>query len=576
LSAVLVNSTPTELAKLFTDYTKLVFTDLPFVGKTGQKILKGDFYPIGDLDLTNYENLPEMIAAGFTAYGYQPAMAAQWDDYQLGKLPTDLTLGERVSEYFKSFGGVNAAIFNTLVADKLYHVVNKFYEKNLTRTDPTTGQLMDKKKAMRLAVSAVNDFSFLVHPAVYGKKDGPLKTFFLFTRGLTIGFMRQLTLGGMYPLLPKVAKQKLFKFRTKGVGGFLNDVFHGEKSQVDMAILAPQYSLHLAKVFSAGLLLNGMVQFALSFMDDDETDEHNQVANGDLSARKRWMWLNEPGKRFSVRLPNQFISERDGRRTFLNFQMLREASHIGKILFDQLEIQGIRGQGFPQQVLAWGFNRLNFGIGLISDWARNEDRTTGQPIWNRHSRFEDKSEDFADWIKEEFKPLGFGIIGRSFEKVPGIRDTAIPDFFIRRGEDVRTAEEANDITLNLLEFFGGTARKGEEFQAGYTIKDLKEIQRARAEQDVAARRNRKARLEGADPRKLLGIETGFGPSAAKEALISEFRPVSSQVRRNKRAILKERLLERDPELRKERKKKAKEKRKEAVKEGRAKRKQRRK
>ncbi|MHA1951107.1 MAG: hypothetical protein ACW987_14720, partial [Candidatus Thorarchaeota archaeon] len=137
LSAVLVNSSPSEFGKLFTDYSKLVLTDLPFVGKTGRGILKGEFFPVGDLDLEDYENLPLFIAKGFTGFGYHPAMAALWDDQQLGKFPSDLTTGERLSEYFKSFGGTNAAIFNTLIAQKLYGVIDKFYQKNLTKIDPS-------------------------------------------------------------------------------------------------------------------------------------------------------------------------------------------------------------------------------------------------------------------------------------------------------------------------------------------------------------------------------------------------------------------------------------------------------
>jgi hypothetical protein len=574
LSAALVNSNPVELVKLFTDYTKTVFTDLPFVGKTGRSILKGDFYPIGDLDLTSYENLPLFIAKGFTAFGYHPAMAAQWDDYQLGKFPTDLTTGERISEYFKSFGGVNAAIFNTLIAQKLYHVTDKFYQRNLQKVDPATGKPMTPDKAASLAVSAVNDFSFLVHPAIYGKKTGPFKTLLLFTRGLTIGFMRQLTLGGLYPILPQAAKQKLFKFRSKGIGSFVNDVFHGEKSQVDMALLAPQYTLHMAKVFTAGLLLNGLIQFGLSFMDDGEKDEHGERCDGGLSCKKRWMFMNEPGKRFSVRLPNQAISVRDGRRTYLNFQILREASHIGKILFDQLPIAGIPGRGIPgftADVLGWGMNRLNFGIGLIGDWMRNEDRTTGQPIWTRGSSAKDKAEDFGDFLKEEFKPLGFSAVGRGFEKVPGIRDTAIPDIFIRRGEDIRTVSEGIDISLALIEFFGGTARKGEEFQPGYTISDLKRLQRAKVEEDISARRNRKALLEGADPFALVGPDTGLSASSARDKRRQEFAPVGLQMQRGKKALIRERMFADKDKA--ESRRRAAEQRKKAIKKGRKRRKQ---
>jgi hypothetical protein len=492
MSAVIANNTPIESVTLLPKYFKAIYTGL---SRTGPDILAGKDWISGDIE--NYENLPLFVKHGFTAINYEKAMASLWDEHELGKYPEMTTPWERSKEYALSVGGVNTAVFNGLIARELYHVLNKRYQQFLN-------QNMDPDTAARRAVKLVNDTSFLLNPEVFGK-EGKYWTLALFTRNLTVGAMR-IASGAAYPLLKKTG---LYKHRTHGIGKTFNSFVHGETSAADLNFLSRYYIAHVGKILTMKVLVDSMIQYALSFADPDNDDK-------ELNDKDRIMFFNEPGRRLSIKTP---WKDNNQRRIFLDFQYLREAQWLGNLfarIYDDA-VQSAEDNANPLSGVAdsafayakdWGTNRINTAGKWMANMLLNYDSQTGKQITDRNLPPRLQRSETLDWFKQQMVPLG-AEAGHTTDK------------------------KSIDAILRAVELFGGARRYGEAAEEEKMIPEKQQMERQSAIVDYFNRKISRKLQEMPLEKIPEEVSAAFTPESARRAMKQKVAPIHEYFKRNR-------------------------------------------
>lgn len=504
MSAVLVNTNPIELTtRILPTYLSVLARNLPIIGEAGRKIMKGEYYEGTRLDS---EHLKLAIKTGFSAASYQEMMRAAWDEHGLGKDPEMATSLDNFKELAYSVGGTNSAIFQHFISHEVMKVWSKRFEyfKSLGWSD------MD---AARRTTKFINETSLMQNAETYGKW-GPWHTLALFTRGITNGFVRQLT-AFAWPVAKKIpGVRNLYNYHTGTTSDILNAWFHGETSKADMDALSKYYAVHLAKMMVLKVGIQSLIQYVMSFSDDDQLDEHGQIANGDINAKKRYMWLNEPGKRWAVRLPWKNFNEQ---RIYMDFQLLREATQIGEIFGGMINKDWGQGPG------KWAMNRLNLFPRWMGEMMMNVDYA-GKPI----STY--PAENTADWMANNM-PQYFNFFAKELAPL-GFK------------EEPLSGKAGVDSTINLVNWFGGTPRFGAGNEGFFTSEELAKDKQAaamfkyRQEQGAPDFRNM-------TPEEVMNLkETLFlSPQTIKKQFMKKILPGMEFWKANRSKVIKEMLSE---------------------------------
>jgi hypothetical protein len=426
MTPVLVNYSFKELASLPGEFLKATFKD-SVVGKNslGAKLYQGRAMPALSDDIQTYPLWDLFVKHGFTAYNYQSSEESLWDKNNISQYRELQTQGENIQDYLISVGGLNTAIFQNFISHNLYNVTEKFYNKFLEEG-------LTEDRAARLAVKFVNDTSFMLNPDIFGDQGKILVTTF-FTRNLTIGFLRLMTQAA-FPFLPK----DWFKLKVGGFSALTNAVTGADASLKDLAFLARHYQVHLLKTMAAGLLFNGLAQFALSFIDDDERDEHGEFGDGNFLAKKRFVQFNERDKRTNIRTP--FKTAR-GQRVYWNPQLFREAQHIQQLLGNW------GSRTLPDQARRWFTNRLSLST-IPLQLVFNRDYF-GDPIVDRDLGLDIQLKQVKDFIVANGIPLG-----------------------LRKEERVTTGDPIIDVPLLTAELFGLNKSLGIETDDFSTVEEI--------------------------------------------------------------------------------------------------------
>jgi hypothetical protein len=499
MSGVLMNTNPLEITtRILPSYIRTIATELPFVGKTGQAISRGEHWHT--TDIATFPLLPKFTRWGFPGTNIANLAAATWDDYELGKYPyPELNSPfENIMENISSVGGTNAAIFQQFIFREVYHVLEKRYNQLLKEG-------FSDDDASRMATKFVSETSFMLSPDIFGK-DGKILSLALFTRQLTVGFIRQLT-GAMYPVLKGTG---LYKYHTGSASSLLNSWFHGETKQSDMDYLAKYYAMHIGKMLTVKILAMSLIQYMLSFGDDDKEDEHGEIAKGKLDAKKRYMSMNEPGKRWVVRTPWKDINQR---RIYLDFQVLREANQLTDMLGWFVDKSWGQGPG------KWFMNRINTFPRWVFEVMTNSD-FQGQPITNYQANnpeefFKYQMPEIKEFFKKEMMPFGF-------KKEPAAEEPGV------------------DSILRGINFFGGTSRRGMPLEEGYTAEEFEKMKR------LVAFFNYKQKMETKDMELLtpdqladLPASTYLSPQMIRNMMMKKTSPVYKFWRANRGRITRE-------------------------------------
>jgi hypothetical protein len=429
MTPVFLNYSFAELATVLpTTFVKSI-TETPMLAK---RLFKGEALPSFEDEVETYPNWDLFVRHGFTAYSYQSSMESLWDKTQTADYRELQTHGQNVAELVSSVGGLNTAIFQRYIGHNLYNVTQKWYEKFIDKG-------MSPDRAAQLAVKFVNDTSFMLNPDIFGD-EGPILVTTLFTRNLTVGFMR-LIAGAAFPFAKAVGAEQFYTVRSGGLGKLTNAITHADTSLTDLAFLGRYYQIHVLKTLAAGMLFTSMAQFALSFLDDDERDEHGEVGDGDFDKKKRFTFLNERGKRSQIRLP---IANRRGQRAYWSPQIFREAIHMQQLLGDW------GSKTIPDSMSSWFTNRLSIATVPIF-LAFNRDYF-GDPIRNKDLNLELQTEQVKNFLIESGTPLGF-----------------------RQEERETTGDPTIDVPLLAAELFGLNKRMGVSTDAFTTVEQINQL-----------------------------------------------------------------------------------------------------
>jgi hypothetical protein len=240
-----------------------------------------------------------------------------------------------------------------------------------------------------------------------------------------------------FPILPK----NWFIQKDGGFSKLSNSLRHGEVSIKDMAFLTRYYQIHLLKTMVAGLLFNGVAQFALSFVDDDERDEHGEVGDGQFFAKKRFPQFNEKRHRSQIRIP---ITDMRGRRRYWSPQIFREAQHIQQLLGDW------GSRNVPDQMANWFRNRLS--LATVPAFLLFNRDYFGKEIRNSDLSLRLQTEQVWQFMKEQGTPLGF-----------------------RKEERVTTGDPVVDVPLFVAELFGLNQRLGVPTDPFTTVEQINKL-----------------------------------------------------------------------------------------------------
>jgi len=371
------------------------------------------------------------------------AMSAIYVKSDIGKFDSTITRKEEGIELATSGLGINNEVFKRFIIPSLIKVAIK-------KVQMLEKQGFSREDAARIAASHVSRTAGLFSPHLFGA-EGDLLNILWFARGLTTGFISQVT-GAAYAPMKKFAPglaRSIYKTHTGKFSRNFNPFVHAELSPKLMDKASIMYMQHLGKVFGLGLMSYAAVQYVLSFGDDDKLDEHGQRAKGDPMAKKRWIWNNEPGRRGSIRTSDK---DENQRRIFINPQFIREFRQL-------VDITGNFGsESMPEGVLKWHKNRLNsFGELMIAAFTGVDVGLGEKIIKDDKLPYLMKGEIMAKYTLASLTPFGFG------------KEDMLP---------VAPENPTASKIFNTVKFFGVSTTKGQRMEEGVTAGQLEQAREA--------------------------------------------------------------------------------------------------
>lgn len=357
-------------------------------------LLKGDAEKIDDLETLkgrammqglspeDVDIVSDLIIGGAHYLTTADALSAAYGKENLNKFESNLTHAEQIKEYLNSAGGLNNLMFRNFIVPRLTRIsiqlVKDFEAKGMSR-----------RAAARRVAEFVSTTSGLMSPTLFGAH-GKLFNLLFFARGLTTGWIRQLH-HLVYPFT--TGENRL----STGEGAFTNAFLNRNMTRADMDAMSNIYLKHLGKLF--GIMAFGLagLQYMLSWLDDDDRDEHGNVANGDPLSPKRFMFLNEPGKRFSVRMPFKNHMQQRG---YADFQLLREFRLMGTMIGYNWD------ETMPEGVGRYMKGRLNPFLSVFISALENVD-SRGQKLFDDNESAYRKGEAILGEFLRASTPMGF-------------------------------------------------------------------------------------------------------------------------------------------------------------------------
>lgn len=412
------------------------------------------------------------------------------------------SLASQYGEYLTSSFGMNNLLFRDFIIPNLYEVA-------MRKAKALADKGVDHETAARVASEFVSTTSGVMSHALFGK-EGDILNLVWFARGLTTGFIKTMT-GAAYPVLRKMGVSKgMYKAHTGEVSRLMNPFVHGNVRAADMDLLAVEYQKHIGKVLGMSLFSYAALQYIMSFYDDDQMDEHGEIAKGNPFAKKRFMWLNEPLKRFSIRTT---LKDETQRRVYITPQFLRE----GRQMVDMLGNFG--SESVPEGTHKWFKNRLNAFWTITAGALYGVDIGLGEKIV-KDSKLDPfkQGETYAAWFADQFAP--FGLSSKDWQPVSPVN------------------EQASKV-LGAVRFFGVGTAKGMPMEEGVQYQKLDEAKRAVALRNYKNEQMRDE-LKGLSlEQKMTVIKEKFPnatPAQVRAIIFAATQPGQKAIRSAKRAL----------------------------------------
>lgn len=319
------------------------------------------------LNLNRHQYLHLALMTGWQMASYSNAMVSIYDWMQRpGMFPERFNKIQRTGEWIRTIGGVNAALFNQMLANDMYQAWEKVYLENKSKN-------MSDMDAASRASSYMNNASFMLNRSIYNR-EGRWVNLFLFSRGLFVGAIRNFSLlTYRTPFIgPTLKKMGLYNYHTGRISRLTNSFLNAEMTEMDMDVTSVQLFRDTAALTAYALIAKGIIQYVLSFRDDKDKDEHGEIGAelGD-KAKKRYILENEA---------NGFGKVRLGQKE--NFQQIYADYQLFRWQRDLFDVGlGTLNRNWGKGADVWMANKL--GLFATSWWKvlKNDDGE-GNPIFN--------------------------------------------------------------------------------------------------------------------------------------------------------------------------------------------------
>jgi hypothetical protein len=341
----------------------------------------------------DFPNLDKMIKYGTTGVTFSGSFQSMWDRARLDHIPELNNVWDNTKEYVLSFGGINKALFEDWIGKEIAGAWEYKYRGYLK-------QGMTEETAARRSSAFLNQISALLNRGIYGN-EAPLLRLGLVSRNLTIAALRNIALLAYAPFKGPLDYSGLYKYHTGEVSRLFNAVLTTEMSPEDRAVISLEVWKTLAKLAAAKLILGGMFQYANSFKDDDEWDEHGEKGNDPST----WKNGEYPKKRDILENPDTaFMKVRTGDKDAYNKPAYADVSGFRSINDMQDILLGSTGQG--RGVGRWLSGKQNFWLSTLENIASNKDIDYGQVYDPRAEGWTQFQQKLGYWLQEQ-APIGW-------------------------------------------------------------------------------------------------------------------------------------------------------------------------
>jgi len=341
---------------------------------TGQKMLRGE---TTETQTEGYELLEDMIKAGGMGMSYESMMRQVLDYNQSATFAERSSGGERMSNWWMSWFGINSAMMEQIVKPEMYNATKLVYEKNLA-----SGAFPNKEAAMGAAVAYIDSTANMIHSSLMSD-EGKWLRILTMSRGYAIGPLRNLSiLARKVPLLGKSLKKAgYYDYKTGMFSKNLNAITAADLVDRDLRILSAQMMLDTSVLFFYALLTKGITQFILSFLDDDDEDEFGEIGREKgFAAKKRWIFNNDSTNWNKVRVGriNQYWQPQ-----YIDTQLfrpIRDFIDITSSIIDPLAQTVTRDYSINtgRGINAWALGKIGL-FNTFTEIAANQD-WRGNPI----------------------------------------------------------------------------------------------------------------------------------------------------------------------------------------------------
>lgn len=335
-------------SRVLLPFAKIVGQTLSFKmfgkGGTGGKMLAGTMQP-AYLSDDSLRRVPLILKHGFPL-GFSNALFAITDKINSGKYANQQKGWERISEFALTAGGVNRAIYEQIILRGYVYLINKLADGYMKKYD------LSEEEAIRRAVLFAEETSFLYNPDMWNRSVF-WKAVWI-SRALTLGPLRQMVaMVSSAALKNPITEAWTKKIRQPRAGAFhtiSNPIMLADKTSEDVEFLGARIGESVGRGMAWMFGVFAIVQFLLSFLDDDETGD-----KGNMTAPKRFIWNNPGIAKLFPRMPYKT----QGDRVYGSPMWLREKR-------DQLMYLMSMSASWGKSAQSILSNKLNF----IFDWFR--------------------------------------------------------------------------------------------------------------------------------------------------------------------------------------------------------------
>lgn len=477
---IIANTSPWDMPGLLFRYGKETLSSWKTGAATVAAMKRGEGYDIGRIQLPDMADYVDAVKMGFPE-SFATMVSGYLEDNKMMRWTSAIeqTPEQAAQSLADTTANINKHMFERFILKELWDVTRKkrdaFFQK-----DPEAG----KEVALRRAVEYIAKVSFMTPSHEFGPS-GQIYNIALFSRGLTFGPLAlaagAMGIGG--------------KYKRGAAASAINPLSNAFTNVNDVKFLQRQYLNHIAKMAAIKIMAIGILQYALSFLDDKEDDDE----------KKRYFWNNPAGLTFATRLPTRDLSGNE----------LYSKPQFGREINQWVDMAGWGSLPFPNSLQSWLKNRTNAGVSVLISAINNYDMGKGQKIADPKLPPDQYWAEMAGWMTKNMVPLSMGLSDQEKRE--------------------RTGDATIDAALGVTNIFGANITSGPAgfFRPEQGDPSWNQLRGVKASKDLSAAKIR-------DAWKKMATEEIEPANRKENAMLRQLRKtrMDSQTRRTYRQLLK--------------------------------------